>query len=94
MPHILHFLEDTILLEFWDGQFSCWYYHPYRRLVQLQNELVAKDSDAPGNIGVFQRLVPADLGAVEANTGGGLILGAIGLVMGLVIGAVVATRHK
>ena len=94
VPHILHFLEDTILLEFWDGPFQCWYYHPYRRLVQLQNELVAKDSDAPNSIGVFQRLVPADLGAAEANAYGGLLLGAIGLVTGIAIGAFVATRHK
>lgn len=94
VPHILHFLEDTILLEFWDGPFQCWYYHPYRRLVQLQNELVTKDSTSTGHIGVFQRLVPADLGAAEANSYSGLLLGLIGLVTGIGIGALVATRHK
>jgi hypothetical protein len=92
VPHILHFLEDTILLEFWDGPFQCWYYHPYRRLVQLQNELVTKDST--GHIGVFQRLVPADLGAAETNSYSGLLVGLVGLVAGIGIGAVVATRHK
>lgn len=94
VPHILHFLEDTVLLEFWEGPFQCWYYHPYRRLVQLQNELVSKDTDAPSAIGVFQRLVPADLGAAEANSYSGLILGLVGLVTGIGIGALVATRHK
>lgn len=94
VPHILHFLQDTVLLEFWLGPFQCWYYHPYRRLVQLQNELVSKDVDAPSSIGVFQRLVPADLGAAEANSYSGLILGLIGLVTGIGIGALVATRHK
>jgi hypothetical protein len=29
-PHILHFLEDSVILEYWDGDFSCYYYHPYR----------------------------------------------------------------
>jgi len=95
VPHILHFLEDTVLLEYWEGRFECWYYHPYRRLVQLQNELVAKDGDSTSaHIGVFQRLVPADLGAAEANGYSGLVLGLIGLLSGIVIGAVVATRHK
>lgn len=95
VPHILHFLEDTVLLEFWEGPFQCWYYHPYRRLVQLQNELVANDKGgAPSSIGVFQRLVPADLGAAEANSYSGLVLGLVGLVTGIGIGALIATRHK
>lgn len=94
VPHILHFLKDTVLLEYWEGPFECWYYHPYRRLVQLQNELVSKDSVDAGHIGVFQRLVPADLGAVEASSGSGLVMGLIGLAAGMAIGAIVATRHK
>ena len=88
-PHILHFLEDTIISEWWEGKFQCWYYHPYRRLVQLQNELVAncsKDCSKNSSIGQFQRLVPADLGDATRSTA----LGAAVLWMGagVVVGAV------
>lgn len=88
-PHILHFLQDTIISEWWEGKFQCWYYHPYRRLVQLQNELVAncsKDNDVSSSIGQFQRLVPADLGDATRSTA----LGAAVLWMGagVMVGAV------
>ena len=75
-PHILHFLEDTIILEFWEGKFECFYYHPYRRLVQLQNELVANHGnkdDVSSSIGQFQRLVPADLGDPSKTTTAGAL---------------------
>ncbi|CAB9513923.1 expressed unknown protein [Seminavis robusta] len=91
VPHILHFLEDTIILEFWEGKFQCWYYHPYRRLVQLQNELVANcgnKDDVSSSIGQFQRLVPADLGEATKTTTAGAILW---LGTGMVVGAVAAT---
>lgn len=29
-PFILHFLEDTVSVEYWEGEFRCFYYHPYR----------------------------------------------------------------
>ena len=55
VPHILHFLQDSIVLE-WNepGQFRCWYYHPYRRIIEVQNSLVATTT------GHFSRLVPLD----------------------------------
>jgi hypothetical protein len=88
IPHILHFLEDTVILEYWEGKFQCWYYHPYRRLVQLQNELVANHSDnSNSSIGQFQRLVPADLGE-SANSGAGAVLW---MGLGMVIGSVATT---
>jgi len=80
--------KDTTILEFWEGKFQCWYYHPYRRLVQLQNELVANSNkdNTSSSIGQFQRLVPADLGDAGAGTaigallwlGTGVMIGAIG----------------
>lgn len=90
-PHILHFLEDTNILEFWEGKFQCWYYHPYRRLVQLQNELVAnKDDSFNSSIGQFQRLVPADLGdATKTTTAGALLWLGTGIAIGA-FGAVTA----
>ena len=30
VPFIQHFLQETITLEYWVGEFRCWYYHPYR----------------------------------------------------------------
>eukprot|EP00591_Stephanopyxis_turris_P009480 CAMPEP_0195522002 /NCGR_PEP_ID=MMETSP0794_2-20130614/19861_1 /TAXON_ID=515487 /ORGANISM="Stephanopyxis turris, Strain CCMP 815" /LENGTH=185 /DNA_ID=CAMNT_0040651673 /DNA_START=15 /DNA_END=569 /DNA_ORIENTATION=- len=52
VPHILHFLEDTILCEWWgEGEFRCWYYHPYRRIIDINNSKLAP------SVGQFQRLV-------------------------------------
>lgn len=87
VPHILHFLEDSTILEFWEGKFQCWYYHPYRRLVQLQNELVANKGNegtlsSTSSIGQFQRLVPADLGDAPASTASALLWMTAGMIVG------------
>jgi len=35
VPHIFHFLEDTVMAEWWEPQgFYAWFYEPYRKLVQ------------------------------------------------------------
>jgi hypothetical protein len=41
-PHVLHFLEDSVLVEWWNQphESPCWYYHPYRNIVDVQNSLV------------------------------------------------------
>ncbi|GKZ01473.1 hypothetical protein MPSEU_001097900 [Mayamaea pseudoterrestris] len=55
-PHILHFLDETVLVE-WNepGPFRCWYYHPYRRIIDVQNSLISQST------GHFFKLVPQDL---------------------------------
>jgi mannose-6-phosphate isomerase-like protein (cupin superfamily) len=35
-PHLFEFLEDTVMLEWWDGEFSAEYYGPYRDLIDAQ----------------------------------------------------------
>ncbi|GAX23010.1 hypothetical protein FisN_15Hh092 [Fistulifera solaris] len=89
-PHILHFLEDSLILEYWEGQFQCWYYHPYRRLVQLQNELVANchEEGISSSIGQWQRLVPLDQGEGGTNS---VVSALLWLGTGMVVGAVSAT---
>jgi hypothetical protein len=83
IPHILHFLEDTISLEFWDGEFSCYYYHPYRRVVQLQNSLV-EDKNAR-QTGLHQHLVPQDTPETSSTTSA-VLWWTSGLVFGVAIG--------
>lgn len=53
-PHILHFLEDSVIAESWDhlGEIRCWLYHPYRRIVDVQNSLIST------SIGEHHILVP------------------------------------
>ncbi len=36
IPHLFHFLEDTIMAEWWDGPFKAWYYKPYRDVIDAQ----------------------------------------------------------
>lgn len=92
VPHILHFLEDTISLEYWEGQFICYYYHPYRRVVQLQNSLV---EDNNSRTSLHQHLVPQDTADNSSSTPG-LVWWSAGLFMGLVLGAFLggARRRK
>lgn len=90
VPHILHFLEDTISLEFWDGPFSCWYYHPYRRVVALQNSLV---EDGSANHGLFQHLVPQDT-PEKLGMEPSLFWWTAGLFMGAAVGFVVGARRR
>ena len=35
-PHLYRCLEDSVMLEWWDGQFSMEYYPPYRKFVEEQ----------------------------------------------------------
>lgn len=110
VPHILHFLEDSVVVEWWGTdddsmpeaktvtsasvKFQCFYYHPYRRIVNIQNSLVFREGEATGQL---QRLVPQDadtlslsalsptqLGIKQALWGvGGILVGiAIGAVLG------------
>jgi hypothetical protein len=89
-PHVLHFLEDTITLEFWEGPFRCWYYHPYRRIVQLQNSLVEEKTH-----GLFQHLVPQDMimsPRDDFGKTGKFLWWTTGLAMGVIVGSFVARR--
>lgn len=87
VPHILHFLEDTISLEFWEGQFICYYYHPYRRVVQLQNSLV-EDSNSR-NTSLHQHLVPQDRHENTSSTSA-VFWCTAGIVVGFVLGTVLS----
>lgn len=44
VPHLMKFLADTVMLEWWDGPFSAEYYPPYRRLVE---ESLGKPKEKP-----------------------------------------------
>ncbi|GJP46967.1 hypothetical protein CLOM_g6202 [Closterium sp. NIES-68] len=33
VPHMFHFLEDNLMIEWWDCDFQAWYYRPYRDIV-------------------------------------------------------------
>ena len=35
VPHILYFLEDSNLVEWYDGILQLWYYHPFRNIGEL-----------------------------------------------------------
>lgn len=54
VPHILYFPKsnDTILAEWWSpptAEFQCYYYHPYRKTIDIQNSLRMKEVEEIGN---------------------------------------------
>ncbi len=36
VPHLFNFLEDTVMMEWWDGPFEAWFYKPYRDVIDAQ----------------------------------------------------------
>lgn len=99
VPHILHFLEDTVLLEYWEpGEFRCWYYHPYRRLLDVQNALVTQST------GTMYRLVSQqDTYASNASSDsasnisralGRFLWWSSGLIMGIGVAAVLSSHAE
>jgi hypothetical protein len=34
VPHLFVFREDTVMMEWWDGPFSAWYYTPFRNMIK------------------------------------------------------------
>ncbi|KAL3907848.1 MAG: hypothetical protein SGILL_008705, partial [Bacillariaceae sp.] len=85
-PHILHFLEDSVISEWWDqpADTQCWYYHPYRRIVDVQNSLICT------NMGQHHFLVPqTDYERQEQEKTGvssGILWMATGLATGIILG--------
>jgi hypothetical protein len=36
VPHLFNFLEDTVMMEWWDGPFEAFFYKPYRDIIDAQ----------------------------------------------------------
>ena len=56
VPHILFYLEDTNMVEWYQkssaddstgSQFKLWYYHPYRNIVNIQNSAALATKNSP-----------------------------------------------
>jgi hypothetical protein len=98
-PHILHFLNETVVVE-WNepGPFRCWYYHPYRRIIDIQNSLLSQSA------GHLFKLVPQD--PMAQNRKGSdddswflpLVVNMLwmtgGFVSGVALGAFLVGRHQ
>jgi len=89
-PHILHFLSDTVVAEWWnqDRDTLCYFYHPYRRIVDVQNSLLST------SMGQHHLLVPQmdfDRKQQEATgVSGGILWMATGLAFGMILGGYIA----
>lgn len=91
-PHALHFLEDSVIVEWWNhsAEPRCWYYHPYRNIVDVQNSLVCTST------GRHSVLVPQndfEFHSLKNDPGigwGSLIWLTTGLAIGAAVGATLA----
>jgi hypothetical protein len=34
IPHLFVFLQNTLMAEWWDGEFKAWYFKPYRNIIE------------------------------------------------------------
>jgi hypothetical protein len=98
VPHILSFLKDSVTSEWWEpgGDLRCYFYHPYRRIVDVQNSQLSTST------GHHQLLVPQD-GAYDQNyklrqpassRAGSFLWWTTGLAMGITIGAIVVGQAR
>jgi hypothetical protein len=92
-PHILFFLQDTIIAEWWQAdEFQCYYYHPYRKIIDVQNSLVARENETSllHSTGHNQRLVPQDEATLAAAmTRSGTLVGRLGVLLLVTVAAAV-----
>ncbi len=60
-PHLFAFMNDTVMAEWWEGDFDCKYYTPYRDLVAKHMQSVARKQAGlpprhpPESLGVSSR---------------------------------------
>jgi len=94
VPHVLFFLEDSVILEYWQGDATCYYYHPYRRLVELQNSLVAGKKESVSH---FRRLLPEDYDSSNGSNdsvGRAWLLATASLLMGIALGSILTASSN
>lgn len=88
VPHILYFLEPTTMAEWWDADvhFSCYYYHPYRKILDVQNSIFATTASHP--LGHHQYLIPQDQLSTQEDGKSHRIMGwmTLGALFGAVVG--------
>ena len=99
-PHILFFLQDSIITEWWEAdEFQCYYYHPYRKIIDVQNSLVARENEenmlhgggvSKSATGRYQRLIPQDeAGLAAAVQHNGTLVGRLGTLLLVTVAAAV-----
>lgn len=94
-PHILYFLEDSVVAEWWGAgtEFQCYYYHPFRKIIDVQNSLIARDEAFMTSqmTGRNQRLIPQDeVGLAESDSRLSVRIGTFLLVVAGTMAGVVA----
>jgi hypothetical protein len=47
-PHIFEFVDDSVVAEWWDGDFHAWFYEPYRKLVEKSSTI-----PQPGTVSLY-----------------------------------------
>mmetsp|Transcript_12123 Transcript_12123/g.35149 ORF Transcript_12123/g.35149 Transcript_12123/m.35149 type:complete len:189 (+) Transcript_12123:528-1094(+) len=100
VPHVLHFpAGKAVTAEWWQPKqngedLQCWFYHPYRRIVDVQNSMVSRST------GRHSLLVPQDMQKLhdqQSEKGrihpfyGSVVSWTFGLVTGIVIGTLLST---
>ncbi|CAB9523665.1 expressed unknown protein [Seminavis robusta] len=87
VPHIFHFLEDTIMAEWWEPQgFYAWFYEPYRKLVQHSFQRTC-----PGRFQLWKADSDDEGGCSSSTASIGII--SLALAAGVTIGYVLG-RHN
>lgn len=88
-PHVLHFLEDSVIVEWWEKprEPRCWYYHPYRNVVDVHNSMLSKST------GRHSRLVPQnDFDSSQQQNEFSGLGGLVWMTAGIAIGVIVGTN--
>lgn len=98
VPHILYFLAPTTQVEWWDPhvQFSCYYYHPYRKILDVQNSIFATTA-TQSQLGHHQFLIPQDQASIQQNNkgyGATVFWMTVAATIGAAVGALCVARQR
>ena len=96
VPHILYFLEDTNLVEWYDGKFKCWYYFPYRNIVNVQNSQIESQLSPRHQRLILRDEEPDPMPGHDQGVSPGRVFWytTTALLTGLFLGALAATPPK
>ncbi|KAJ1628501.1 hypothetical protein T492DRAFT_1017840 [Pavlovales sp. CCMP2436] len=57
IPHLFEFIEETVMVEWWQGPFAAKYYEPYRKRVdEAMRTLQGKSAQPPRRLGIRQAI--------------------------------------
>lgn len=96
VPQVLNFLDDSVLIEYWDSSedFQCYFYHPYRHVVNVHSSVINMDTSVKHVPPLFQILVPQLHLEDKSQLAVTVLWAFTGVIFGTAVGAYLALNPR